>query len=325
MRRREFIALLAGATAAWPLTLRAQQAERVRRVGVLINLAADDPESAARITAFAQGLQEFGWTVGRNVRIDYRWAAGDTRRFQKYAEELVALAPNILLAAATPSVLALQQATQTVPIVFVGVTDPVGAGFVNSLAHPGGNTTGFTPFEFGIGVKWLELLKQIAPDLTRVAIIREAAGPQLAAIQAVAPSVGVAITPIDARDPAETERALKMFSRTSNGGVIVTSSPLTGVHRDLIIALAAQYRLPAVYPFRYQVAAGGLISYGPDLIDEYRRAAEYVDRILKGEKPGDLPVQAPTKYQLVINLKTAKTIGLTIPAALLAQAEEVIE
>jgi putative ABC transport system substrate-binding protein len=328
MKRREFIALLASATVAWPLTLRAQQAERVRRVGVLINLAADDPESAARITAFAQGLQEFGWTVGRNIRIDYRWASGDPRRFQKYAEELVALAPNILLAAATPSVLALQQATQTVPIVFVGVTDPVGAGFVNSLAHPGGNTTGFTPFEFGIGVKWLELLKQIAPDLTRVAIIREAAGPgvgQLAAIQAVAPSLGVAITPIDARDPTEIERALKTFSRTSNGGVIVTSSPLTGVHRDLIVALTAQHRLPAVYPFRYQVAAGGLISYRPDLIDEYRRAAEYVDRILKGEKPDDLPVQAPTKYQLVINLKTAKTIGLTIPAALLAQAEEVIE
>jgi len=324
MRRREFISLIGGMSAAWPLAARAeQQPEPMRRVAVLMNLAADDPESAARITAFAQGLEKFGWTVGRNVRIDYRWAAGDTRRFQKYAEELVALAPNILLAAATPSVQALQQATQTVPIVFAGVTDPVAAGFVNSLAHPGGNITGFTPFEFGIGVKWLELLKQIVPNLTRVAIVREAGGPgvgQLAAIQAVAPSLGVEVTPIGARDPAEIERAIK-----TNAGVIVTSSPLTGVNRDLIIARAAQYRLPTVYPFRYQVAAGGLISYGPDLIDEYRRAAEYVDRILKGEKPGELPVQAPTKYQLVINLKTAKAIGLTVPAALLASADEVIE
>jgi putative tryptophan/tyrosine transport system substrate-binding protein len=328
MRRRDFIKVVAGSAVTWLPAARAQQPEQMRRIGVLLNLAADDPESAARITAFAQGLEKFGWTVGRNVRIDYRWAAGDTRRFQKYAEELVAFAPNILLAAATPSVQALQQATQTVPIVFVGVTDPVAAGFVNSLARPGGNITGFTPFEFGIGVKWLELLKQIARDLTRVAIIREAAGPgvgQLAAIQAIAPSLGVEIVPIGARDPAEIERAIKTFARTSNGGVIVTSSPLTGVNRDLIIALTAQYRLPTVYPFRYQVAAGGLISYGPDLIDEYRRAAEYVDRILKGEKPGDLPVQAPTKYQLVINLKTAKAIGLTIPAALLTRADEVIE
>jgi len=328
VRRREFITLVGGAAAGWPLAARAQQPSITQRIGVLINLAADDPESAARITVFAQGLEEFGWTVGRNVRIDYRWAGGDTRRFQKYAEELVALAPNILVATATPGVLALQEATNTVPIVFVGVTDPVGAGLVNSLAHPGGNTTGFTPFEFGIGVKWLELLKQITPDLTRVAIIREAAGAglgQFAAIQAVAPSLGVAITPIDARDPTEIERALKMFAHTSNGGVIVTSSPLTGVHRDLIIALAAQYRLPAVYPFRYHAAAGGLISYGPDLLDEYRSAAGYVHRILNGEKPADLPVQAPTKYKLVVNLKTAKNLGLTIPPDVLAVAEEVIE
>jgi putative ABC transport system substrate-binding protein len=327
MKRREFITLLGGAAATWPLAARAQQPSRtVHRIGVLMNLAADDPESAARITAFAQGLEESGWTAGRNVRIDYRWAAGDTRRFQGYAEELVALAPNILLAAATPSVLALQQATHTVPIVFVGVTDPVGAGFVNSLAHPGGNTTGFTPFEFGISVKWLELLKQMARDITRVAIIREAAGVgQFAAIQAVAPSLGVELTPIGAHDAAEIEQGLKMFARTSNGGVIVTSSPLTGVHRDLIIALVAKYRLPAVYPFRYHVAAGGLISYGPDLIDEYRRAAGYVNRILKGEKPADLPVQAPTKYELVINLKTAKALGLDMPTTFVARADEVIE
>jgi putative tryptophan/tyrosine transport system substrate-binding protein len=274
----------------------------------------------------AQGLEESGWTAGRNVRIDYRWAAGDTYRFQRYAEELVALAPNILLAAATPSVLALQHAIHSVPIVFVGVTDPVGAGFVNSLAHPGGNTTGLTPFEFGISVKWLELLKQMARDITRVAIIREAAGVgQFAAIQAVAPSLGVELTPIGAHDAAEIERGLKMFAHTSNGGVIVTSSPQTGVHRDLIIALTAKYRLPAVYPFRYHVAAGGLISYGPDLIDEYRRAAGYVHRILKGEKPSDLPVQAPTKYELVINLKTARALRLDLPASVLARADDVIE
>jgi putative ABC transport system substrate-binding protein len=326
MRRREFITLLGGAVAGRPVAARAQRSSRMQRIGVLMNLAADDPESAARITAFAQGLADSGWTAGRNVRIDYRWAAGDTRRFQKYAEELVALAPDILVAAATPSVLALQLATQTVPIVFVGVTDPVGAGFVNSLAHPGGNTTGFTPFEFGISVKWLELLKQIAPNLTRVAIIREAAGvAQFAAIQAVAPSFGVELTPVDARNAAEIERALTMFAGTSNGGVIVTSSPLTGVHRDLIIAIAAQYHLPAVYPFRYHVAAGGLISYGPDLIDEYRRAAGYVDRILKGEKPADLPVQAPTKYELVVNVKTAKALGLSVPPSVLSRADEVIE
>jgi putative ABC transport system substrate-binding protein len=325
LKRRDFITLLGGAV-GWPLAARAQQPSRMQRIGMLMNLAADDPESAARITAFAQGLEKSGWTAGRNVRIDYRWAAGDTRSFQRYAEELVALAPNILVGAATPSVLALQQATHTVPIVFVAVADPVGAGFVDSLAHPGGNITGFAPFEFGNTVKWLELLKQMAHDITRVAIIREAAGVgQFAAIAAVAPSLGVELTPIGARDATEIERGLKMFARTPNGGLIVTASPLTGVHRNLTIALTAEFRLPAVYPFRYHVAAGGLISYGPDLIDEYRSAAGYVDRILKGEKPGDLPVQAPTKYELVINLKTAKALDLQIPAMLLARADEVIE
>jgi len=298
----------------------------MRRIGVLMNLATDDQESAPRITAFAQGLQESGWAVGRNARIDYRWAAGDAHRYQKYAEELLALSPDIVLASATPSVLALQQATRTVPIVFVTVTDPVGAGFVDSLAHPGGNTTGFSPFEFGMSVKWLELLKQIGPNIRRVAVFRDAVGVgQFAAMQGVAPSLGVELSPIGVRDVADIERALTAFARVSDGGLIVTASPLTGVHRDRIIALAAQHRLPAVYPFRFHVAADGLISYGPDLIDQYRRAASYVDRILKGEKPADLPVQAPTKYELVINLKTAKALGLTVPDTLLARADEVIE
>ena len=326
--RRVFITLLGGA-AAWPLAARAQQPERMRRVGVLFPLAADDPESPARVTALAQGLQQLGWTDGRNLRIDYRWAAGDPDRYRISAAELVALAPDVIVAGSSPAVTALQQLTHTVPIVFVSVVDPVGAGFVESLARPAGNTTGFTYFEYGMSAKWLELLKEIAPRVTRAAVLRDPAiasgAGQYAVIQAAAPSFGVELRPVGVRDAAEIERVIALFGRSSDGGLIVTGSALAAVHRDLIVALAARHRLPAVYPFRYFTTGGGLISYGPDSIDPYRRAAGYVDRILKGEKPADLPVQAPTKYVLAINLKTAKALGLEIPDRLLALADEVIE
>jgi len=327
MKRRQFITLLGGAATAWPLAARAQQGERTRRVGVLMNLAADDPEGQTRIVAFVQGLQQSGWTDGRNIRIDTRWAAGDADRFHRYAEELLALAPDVILASATPSVQALQQATRTVPIVFANVGDPVGMGFVESLARPGGNTTGFTPLEFGFGAKWLELLKEIAPRLTRVAVLRDLTiGPaQLSAIQAVAPSFGVELSPVGVRDAGEIERTIAAFAQSSNAGMIVTASTSAVIHRHLIVMLAARHRLPAVYSFRYFATTGGLLSYGPDPIDMYRRAASYVDRILKGEKPADLPVQTPTKYQLVVNLKTAKALGLDIPTSILARADEVIE
>jgi ABC-type uncharacterized transport system substrate-binding protein len=328
MRRREFITLLSGAV-TWPLAAQAQQPERMRRVGVLMHLAADDPEGQARIAAFTQGLQELRWTIGRNVRIDYRWAAGDAERGRKYAAELVALAPDVILAAGGAVVAPLLQASRTVPIVFAQTPDPVGAGFVASLARPGGNATGFTIFEFGMGGKWLELLKEIAPRVTRAAVLRDAAlaagTGQLGAIQSVAPSFGVELSPIDVRDAGEIERAVTAFARSPNDGLLVTGSALATVHRDLIVALAARHRLPAVYPLRLFVAGGGLISYGPDSIDPYRQAAGYVDRILKGEKPADLPVQAPTKYELVINLKTAKALGLDVPTSVLARADEVIE
>jgi putative tryptophan/tyrosine transport system substrate-binding protein len=329
MKRREFISLLGGAAAAWPLAVRAQQGERVRRIGVLMNLAADDPEAPARLAAFAQGLGEFGWNVGRNVRIDYRWGAGDAERIGKEAAELVALAPDVILSSGSPSVAALQRATGRVPIVFVQVVDPVGSGFVESLARPGGNITGFSVFEYGISGKWLELLKEIAPRVTQVAVLRDLAlasgSGQLGAIQSVAPSLGVELRPIGVGDAGAIERSVAAFARSANGGVIVTGSTLTTVHRELIVTLAARHRLPAVYPFRFFVAAGGLISYGPNSVDPYRRSARYVDRILKGEKPADLPVQAPTKYELVINLKAAKVLGLTVPETLLARADEVIE
>jgi putative ABC transport system substrate-binding protein len=328
MKRREFITLLGGAAAVWPLAARAQQPERVRRIGVLMNFAADDPEGQARITAFVQALQQAGWTDGRNVRIDTRWAASNPDNFRKYAAELVTLAPDVILASAAPSVARLQEATRTVPIVFAFVADPVGAGFVDSLARPGGNTTGFMQFEYGLSGKWLELLKQIVPGVTRAAVIRDPANPssiaQFAAIQAVAPSLGVEVNSIGMRDATEIERAVSAFARASNGGLIVTGGRATD-HRGLIITLAARHRLPAVYPFRFYVIDGGLISYGPDSTDQYRRAAGYVDRILKGEKPADLPVQAPTKYETVINLKTAKTLGLEVPPTLLTRADEVIE
>jgi putative ABC transport system substrate-binding protein len=328
MRRREFITLLGGAV-AWPRAARAQQGERMRRIGVLMNLGSDDAEGQARNAAFLQGLQELGWTVGRNVRIEYRWGAGDAELFRRHASELVALAPDVILAGGGAVVPSLLQATRTVPIVFTGTPDPVGAGFVESLARPGGNATGFTIFEYGTSGKWLELLKEIAPHVTRAAVIRDpaiAAGVgQLGAIQFVAPSLGVELRPLGVRDAGEIERVVTAFARSSNGGLIVTGSALAVVHRELITTLAARYRLPAVYPSRSFVTVGGLISYGPDSIDPYRQAAGYVDRILKGEKPADLPVQAPTKYELVINLKTAKALGLDVPPTLLARADEVIE
>jgi len=329
MKRRAFITLLGGTAVAWPLTARAQQLDRVRRVGVLVNLGADDAEGRARYAAFRQGLQQLGWTDGRNVRIDYRWYAGNADAARTHAAELVALAPDVILAEGSPSVAALRSATRTVPIVFVSIIDPVGAGFVESLARPGGNATGFLLFEYSLGGKWLELLKEIAPRVTRAAVFRDptiAAGPgQFAAIQAVAPSLGVELSPIDPRDADEIERAVTAFARSANGGLIVTASALAGFHRDLIFTLAIRHKLPAVYFGRYLVVGGGLISYGADFVEQHRRAAVYIDRILKGEKPGDLPVQAPTRYQLVINLKTAKALGIEVPPTLLGRADEVIE
>ena len=328
MRRREFITLLGGA-AAWPVAARAQQGERMRHVGVLMSQTADDPEGKARAAEFLQALQQLGWTVGRNVRIDTRWPAGDADRARRYAAELVALSPDVILSSGSTNLRALQEATRSLPIVFVAVTDPVGAGFIANLPHPGANTTGFNQFEYGISAKWLELLKQISPGVTQVAVLRnpvQASGiGQLGAISSAAASIGVELNPVDIRDVGEIERAVTSLARLRNGGLIVPSSALAVVHRELIVTLAAKHRLPAVYFRRFFVAAGGLISYGPDTIDQFHRAAGYVDRILKGEKPADLPVQAPTKYELVINLKTAKALGLEIPPSLLARADEVIE
>jgi ABC-type uncharacterized transport system substrate-binding protein len=328
MRRRAFMTLLGG-VAAWPLAARAQQGERMRHIGVLMAMRADDPEAAPRVAAFAQGLQQSGWTIGQNVRVDYRWGGANADNMRKYAAELVALAPNVILAHSSAAVPPLLQATRTIPIVFTTVSDPVGAGYVDSLARPGGNSTGFLVWEYSIAGKWLELLKEIAPRVTRVAVLREsgiAAGPGLfAVIQAAAPSLGVEVRPVDTRDAGEIERAITAFAQGANGGLIATGSPQALSHRGLIVALAARQRLPAVYFGRHFVTDGGLISYGPDFIDLFRRPAGYVDRILRGEKPGDLPVQAPTKYELVINLKTAKALGLEVPPTLLALADEVIE
>src|SRR5215475_4734754 len=322
MKRRTFITLLGGA-AAWPLAARAQQGARVRRIGVLMATAANDPLGQARIAAFLHGLQQLGWTDGRNVRIDTRWSGGNADEIRKHAAELVGIAPDVILASGGSVAGPLLQATRTIPIVFTSTPDPVGAGFVESLARPGGNATGFTIYEYGISGKWLELLKEIAPHVTRAAVIRDptiAAGAgQLGAIQSVAPSLGVELRPLGVRDAGEIERAVTAFAQSSNGGLIVTGSTLATVHRELITMLAARHRLPAVYPLRSFVTVGGLISYGPDSIDPYRQAAGYVDRILKGEKPADLPVQAPTKYELAINLKTAKALGLEVPATLLAR------
>ena len=328
MNRREFITLLSGA-ATWPLAARAQQLQRMRRIGVLTNFAPNFQEGQARVKAFVRTLQKLGWTEGGNVRIDVRWPADDPDRYRRYSEELVALAPDVILAGGSPSVAALQRVTRSVPIVFAGVIDPVGAGFVNSLARPGGNATGFLTFEYSISGKWLEVLKELAPNVTRAAVLRDpalAAGiGQFAAIQSAASSMQLEVSAIDQRDPGEIERALAAFAREPNGGVIVAASASAVTTRDLAISLATQYRLPNVYPYRYYPLAGGLASYGPDAIEEFEVAAAYVDRILKGEKPADLPVQAPTKYELVINLKTARALGLELPAQLLARADEVIE
>jgi ABC-type uncharacterized transport system substrate-binding protein len=329
VKRREFITLLGGATAAWPLAARAQERDRMRRIGVLMSVAADGPDGQPRLAAFLNGLQQLGWTEGRNVRIELRWGAGDAERIRNYVAELVALGPDVILASGDHPVVALQQATRTVPLVFTMVADPVGAGLVESLAHPGGNTTGFTLYEYNMSAKWLELLKEIAPGVKRVAVIREAgtaAGTgQFAGIQAGAPGLRLELSPIGVRDVGEMERAVTAFAHSANGGLIVTGSAQAAVHRDLIVTLAARHKLPAVYVARFFATAGGLISYGPDFLDEHRRAAGYVDRILRGENPADLPVQAPTKYETVINLKTAKALGLTVPDELLARADEVIE
>jgi putative ABC transport system substrate-binding protein len=328
VKRREFIALIGGAV-AWPLAARAQQREHMRRIGVLWPLAADDPISQARNAAFLQALQQLGWTVGQNIQIDYRWSGGNDEVTRKYAVELAALAPEVILASGSAATGPLLQATRTVPIVFAIVPDPVGAGFVDSLARPGGNATGFISFDYGISGKWLELLKEIAPSVTRAAILRDPAITagigQWGAIQTAAPSLGLETSPLNVRDASEIERAVTAFARSPNGGLVVTGSALANIHRNLIITLAARHRLPAVYFERFFVTAGGLISYGPDFLDQYRRAAAYVDRILKGEQPADLPVQAPTKYVLAINLKTAKALGLEVPTSVLARADEVTE
>ncbi len=328
MKRREFITIIGG-TVAWTLAARAQQAARMRRIGVFMNLAADDPEGQARLAAFLQGLQEAGWAVGRNLRIDIRWAAGDVERNRKLAEELVALAPDVIFVSTSQLVVPLRQVTRTVPIVFAALTDPVAIGLVESLARPGGNATGFTSAEFGMSTKWLELLKDIAPHVSRVAVLYSADNPggvpMFTAIQAVAPSFGVELTGIGLRDAGEIERSVAAFARSANGGMVITRLAEAILHRDLIIGLAAKHRLPAVYPLRLFAASGGLISHGPDIVDQHRRAAGYVDRILRGQKPADLPVQAPTKYELVINLKTAKALGLDVPPQVLVRADEVIE
>jgi ABC-type uncharacterized transport system substrate-binding protein len=331
MKRREFITFIgsAAATTSWPLAARGQQNERIRRIGVLMGQAADDLQGNARAVAFMQALQKLGWVESRNVQIDVRWSAGDAGKIHRDALELVALGPEVIIASGSATVGPLLQATNSVPIVFVVVPDPVGAGFVDSLSRPGGNTTGFTIFEYSIGAKWLELLKEIAPRIKRVAVLRDAAIAagvgQFGAIQSAAPALGVELTPVNVRDAGEIERAVATFARLPDGGLIVTGSSLAAVHRDLIVMVAARNSLPTVYYEKFFVSAGGLLSYGPDLLDQHRAAATYVDRILKGEKPADLPVQAPTKYELAINLKSAKTLGLSIPAPLLARADEVIE
>src|SRR5262249_27334993 len=329
IERRKFLATLGGATAAWPLAARAQQAERMRRIGVLMNLAAEDAEGQARLAAFLHGLQEAGWAVGRNVRVDIRWGASDVDRIRKHAADLVALAPNVILASTGQVMAVVQQATRPPRIVFTAVPDPVASGDADTLARPGGNITGFSSAEFGMSTKWLELLKEIAPSVTRVGVFHAAANigglPQFAAIQAVAPPLGVEVITIGMRDAGEIERIVAGVARSSNGGLIVTRIIETIAQRDLIVALAARYRLPAVYPLRLFVSGGGLVSFGPCVVDPHRRAAGYVDRILRGDKPADLPVQAPTKYETVLNLKTAKALGLELPATVLARADEVIE
>jgi putative tryptophan/tyrosine transport system substrate-binding protein len=329
VNRRAFITLLGGAAAGWPLAARAQQAERVRRIGLLMNFAADDPSGQTRLLAFAQALAQSGWTDGRNVQIDIRWAAGDPERIRRYAAELVALAPDVILASGGTTLGPLRQVSRTVPTVFTGVGDPVGAGFVDSLARPGGNATGFISFEWSLSGKWPELLKEIAPGVTRAVVLRDpelgSGASQFAVIQAVAPTLRVEVNPVNVGGAAEIERAVAVFAGAPNGGLLVTGGGRIRSHRDLIVKLAARHKLPAVYYDRVFADSGGLISYGPDFVDQFRRAASYVDRILKGEKPADLPVEAPTKYELVINHKTSRALGLEVPPTLLARADEVIE
>jgi putative ABC transport system substrate-binding protein len=329
MRRRDFINAVAGAAAAWPLSVRAQQLEQIRRIGVLMNIAENDPEAAVQVATLVQALKGRGWIVGTNLQIDYRWAAGDSNLYRKYAPELVALAPNVILVVGGTATGELQRATRTIPIVFVGTTDPVNRGLIESMARPGGNTTGFIEYEFGLCGKWLELLKQIAPKVSRVMVVRDPSETsgigQLTAIQILAPSLGVEVAPVDARDSKEIERTVGTIARNANVGLIVTLSGSAIVHRKLLIALADRHRLPAIYPGRFFVKDGGLVSYGPDPIDGFRSGATYVDRILKGEKPADLPVQAPTKYELAFNLKTAKALGLEVSPSFLASADDVVE
>ena len=329
MRRREFITLLGSAGAAWPVMALGQQRERMRRVGVLTNLSESDTEGRARDEAFVQELRQLGWIEGGNLQIDRRFTAGDEALVRQYAHELVGLEPNVIVTTGSAGLVPLLRETRTLPLVFTIVPDPVGAGFVDSLARPGGNATGFVQFEFGLSAKWLELLKEVAPDVTRVAVLREpgltAAIAQFAALQAVAPSLRMELVPLNFRDQADIERVVASFARSRSDGMIVTSGPLAAVHRKTIVATAARHKLPAVYVSRFTALDGGLISYGPDFVDQFRGAATYVDRILKGEKPADLPVQAPTKYELVVNLKTAKALGLSLPPSLLARANEVVE
>jgi putative tryptophan/tyrosine transport system substrate-binding protein len=330
MRRRDVIALLGGAATAWPLAARAQQTEPKRRIATLQSLPADDPVAKARIAAFQRGLRQAGWIDGRNVQIDYRWgASGDAERIRRYAAELLALAPDVVFASGTANVGPFLQATRVVPIVFSNVADPVGAGFIDSLSRPGGNATGFLQFEYGLSGKWLELLREVAPGVTRAAVVRDAsisAGlGQFGAIQAVAPSLGIDVSPINLRDAGEIERTISSFARSANGGIIVTGSALAVFHGNLLVSLAERYKLPAVYFQRHFVNGGGLVSYGPDVVEQYRQAAGYVDRILRGEKPADLPVQAPAKYETVVNLKAAKALGIDVPTSLLVRADEVIE
>lgn len=328
MRRRDFITLIGGASAAWPLAVQAQQPKRTRHVGMLTTLGTDDPEAQTRIALFKQTLHELGWVVDRNLKIDIRQVGSDVDRAQSYATELVALAPDVILTIGSAMIGLLQQATHTIPIVFVNAPDPVGAGFVQTMAHPGGNITGFSNFEYGMSGKWAELLKQVAPNVSRALMLRDptsAAGiGQFAAARSVAQSIAIELTPVDVRDNDEIERRVAAFARTGNGGMIVTSGG-TGARRSVIVSLAARYKLPAIYPYRYYAVDGGLIAYGPSTLDPIRRAAGYVDRILRGEQPADMPVQAPTKYELIINLKTARTLGIAIPQSLLATADEVIE
>ena len=329
MRRRDFIKVVAGSAVSWPLAALAQQADKKPLIAVLMNRAANDPEGQARLAAFLQGLQETGWSAGRNVSVEVRWGADNVELERKYAAELVALAPHVILAAGTLGVTAVQGVSRTLPIIFAAVTDPVGGGFVDSLARPGGQATGFMIYEYSLAGKWVELLRQIAPNVTRAVVLRDPTNSSsfaiFGAIQAAAQPLGLQVTPVDPRDAGEIERAIAAFARSTNGSVIVTPSAWVSIHRNLIISLVARHKLPAVYPFRYMTTGGGLISYGADVTDSFRRAASYADRVLKGEKPADLPVQAPTKYELAINLKTAKALGLTVPQSLLALADEVIE